>query len=172
MPIIHGKPRRWHQRRGLDRGRFQSLDEVPEIAKAAKSRNPEAKRDGGSGTRSITRLSAQTNGSDIQQHTPLLAADVRSAAARMSSTPDLDMNTITSPVKKTSEVSTNSSSETDSESESELDPDIESSSAAARERPEFYYRFITNCEQDGPTMANRGESARKMIRTEDAKWNQ
>ena len=56
-----------------------------------------------------------------------------------------------------------SSSDTDDESASEGDVMDNSSS---------YYDLISQYEDEGPIMANRGESAKKMIRTEDGKWKE
>ena len=169
MPIIHGKPRRWHQRRRLHEGRFQSPDRKPETDKIANLKGSEAQNGVGSAAQSITRSTRQMHNAGTQQKPPLTAIDGRSAVVTVSTSPALNINTISSPVVKSfSEAGT--SSEIDSDSESDPDSEIEYGSAAAKDKPEFYRRFIAKCEQEGQTMANRGESARKMICTEESNW--
>ena len=169
MPIIHGKPRRWHQRRRLHKERFQSPDRKSETDKIANLKGSEAQNRVGSAAQSVTRSTRQMHNAGTQQKPPLTAIDGRSAVVTVSTSPALNINTISSPVVKSfSEAGT--SSEIDSDSESDPDSEIEYGSAAAKDKPEFYRRFIAKCEQEGQTMANRGESARKMIRTEESNW--
>ncbi|KAK4234556.1 hypothetical protein C8A03DRAFT_37658 [Achaetomium macrosporum] len=55
------------------------------------------------------------------------------------------------------------------DSDCDSDSDIDSGSGSQKESlsdSEFYNQFIAGCEKEGPTLANRGDSAKRMIRVE------
>jgi hypothetical protein len=73
-----------------------------------------------------------------------------------------------------SESGSESGSESDCESDAESNFDMDSGYASIEEDGlsdnDFYNHFIDRCEKEGPTTANRGESAKKMIRVEEKRW--
>ena len=73
-----------------------------------------------------------------------------------------------------SESGSESGSESDCESDAESNFDVDSGYASIGEDGlsdnDFYNQFIVRCEKEGPTTANRGESAKKMIRVEEKRW--
>jgi hypothetical protein len=56
--------------------------------------------------------------------------------------------------------------------DSDTDDDDSVSSGAMIDANSSYYGLISQYEDDGPIMANRGDSAKKMIRTEEGKWEE
>ncbi|RYP58605.1 hypothetical protein DL770_010392 [Monosporascus sp. CRB-9-2] len=72
-----------------------------------------------------------------------------------------------------SDSESDSLSESSFESGSESDSDVDSAYVSTADRlsdGDFYNQLISGYEKEGPTMANRGDSAKKMIRVEEKKW--
>ncbi|KXX74184.1 hypothetical protein MMYC01_210518, partial [Madurella mycetomatis] len=72
-----------------------------------------------------------------------------------------------------SESDRESDSESSVDSDCDSDSDVDSGSGSQKEPlsdSELYNQFIAGCEKDGPTQANRGDSAKRMIRVEKKKW--
>ncbi|KAI5917140.1 hypothetical protein F4810DRAFT_705126 [Camillea tinctor] len=155
MPIIHKKPQQWHQRRCLNSKAPNKTLLSPEKGNSKLS------------------TSVNNQATELREHELESTPSLSEAACRndspLAGTPDiadLDVQSISE-----SEVESFSESDSDLGSNSDTDSDIDSGYASA-ETPQFYHEFITECEEQGPTMANRGESAKNMIRVEEKRWFQ
>ncbi len=65
------------------------------------------------------------------------------------------------------EYDTESSVDSDGDSDSDADSGHQKEPLSNRE---LYHQFIVGCEKEGPTLANRGDSTKRMIRAEKKKW--
>ena len=141
---LSGVPRRWRQRRNL---------------KAPASKGP---------------LIALQSGQPVCRNTPTRAAvpDISGSEPVLGSESDSFSESGSESGSDScpdSESDTNSVSDSDSDSDSSSESDSESDS---HNDCEFYNQLISGFEKEGPTMANRGGSAKEMIRVEEKKWIQ
>jgi len=126
-------------------------------------------------TKPAGRKLAEKDGPELQrQRGPMEASNPSTTAAIHDASNSDSELTSASESDACSESGSESGSESDCESDAESNFDMDSGYASVEEDGlsdnDFYNQFIDRCEKEGPTTANRGESAKKMIRVEEKRW--